>query len=140
MKLRAVAFVALSIIATPYLANGQSALQSRSVFEGDTVTRTSKGVASRLHVSVRFWEASSGTGLVAVPLRGFYVARAVGGDVRTVIDGVSVDRAPEDLWVVPAGSTMQIQAINEYASIETIAINPAKAMRRKSRRRMAVPQ
>ncbi len=68
------------------------------------------------------------------------IARAVGGDVRTVIDGERVDRAPEDLWVVPAGSSMRIEAINEYASIETIAIGPARPAARHRHRRKPAAQ
>ena len=129
MMSRAALIVALAVATAPLAAHSQSQLQSRVVYDGDTTTRTAKGKAQPLHVSVRFWELTSGAGLQAVPLRGFCLARAVGGDVRTVIDGLSVDRAPEDLWVVPAGSAMQIQAINEFASIETIAVGPAHPRR-----------
>ncbi len=140
MTNRAALIAVVAALAAPFAAHGQTTLQSHALYDGDTTARSPKGAARPLHVSVRLWELGSAAGLQRVPLAGFYLARAVGGDVRTVIDGERVDRAPEDLWVVPAGSSMRIEAINEYASIETIAIGPARPAARHRHRRKPAAQ
>jgi hypothetical protein len=132
MLFRTVSIIAMTMSAS-IVAMSQVALESDTLFEGNTVTRSAKGAPQPLHVNVSFWKFNGKADLRTVPVRGFYIARAAGGEIRTVIDGKREDRMPEDIWLVADGTSMQAQAINEYASIETIAISLAPTVAGPSR-------
>ena len=129
MTIRAASMIFLTGIALFPAANPQAAAQSTALFEGDAIARSPQGAARPVHVSVAIWKFSRGAGAQQIPSRDFYLARLVSGDVGTVIDGVRVQRAPDDLWTVKAGSSMQVEVLGQFAVIETIAIGSSAGRR-----------
>jgi quercetin dioxygenase-like cupin family protein len=96
----------------------------RPVFEGETTTAAKDGATQPVRVSVQSWEfAGPNSTTHETPLRGFYVAHLLSGEISTTIDGQTAARVSGDYWTVKTGATMQVRVLGEYAVIETIVVS-----------------
>ena len=122
MTIRAASMIFLTGMALLPAAVPQTVAESSALFAGDAMARSPQGAARPIRINVAIWKFARSAGAQQIPSRDFYLARLVSGDVGTVIDGVRTQRAPEDLWTVKAGSSMQVEVLGEFAVIETIAV------------------
>src|SRR5271165_3453002 len=94
-------------------------------FEGSIETPVN-GVAQAIHARVQSWGIGGARGqqgpVQEIPLRGFYVAHLLGGEVLATIDGKTTKEMAGSYWAVPAGATMRVQVIGEYAVLETTTV------------------
>jgi hypothetical protein len=97
-------------------------LEASPVFEGAITAPTKDGAAQPAKISVQSWELSNQEGAAQeIPLRGFYVAHLLSGDIATTVDGQTAERVPDAYWTVKEGATMQVKVVSELAVLETIA-------------------
>jgi len=93
------------------------------VFEANTATPAKNGATQPVHVSVQSWEMGGPKGVThEIPLRGFYVAHLLSGDISTTIDERTTMPAPGAYWTVKTGATMQVNVRSEVAVLETIVM------------------
>jgi uncharacterized cupin superfamily protein len=111
---------ALAAIAVPAAGAMAQALSPTPVFEGNTMTRAKNGETQPVHVSVQSWAIAGQEH--EIPLRGFYVAHLLSGQISTTIDGQTAGRLPGDYWTVKAGAAMQVKVIGEVAVLETTVV------------------
>ena len=115
----------LILVAIGLWAHGAAAqtVTPLRVFEGTTTTRAPSGSPQAVHVDVQSWEISAHLGApFEVPLRGFYVAHLLSGNISTTIAGRTVNRVPSSYWAVTPGATMEVKVLGEYAVLETIVV------------------
>ncbi len=117
----AVAALVASIAAPSDRAIAQT-LEASPVFEGAITAPTKDGATQPAKISVQSWELSNQEGAAQeIPLRGFYVAHLLSGDIATTVDGQTAERVPDAYWTVKEGATMQVKVLSELAVLETIA-------------------
>src|SRR5262249_61378956 len=93
------------------------------VCEGNTPAPAKNGPAQPVHASIQLWKIAGRNGATQeIPLRGFYVAHLLAGQVLSTIDQQTSQQAPGDYWTVKADSTLQIKVLGEFAVLETIAV------------------
>jgi hypothetical protein len=93
------------------------------VFEDKTTTPAKDGTMRTVHVIVQSWEiGGQGREAQEIPLRGFYVAHLLSGDISTTIDGHTTEHHCGDYWPVTAGSTMKVKVLGEFAVLETTVV------------------
>ena len=98
-------------------------LSPTPVFEGKTTTPAKDGAMQTVHVIIQSWGiAGRERETQEIPLRGFYVAHLLSGDISTTIDGQTTERVPGDYWTVKAGATMKVKVIGEFAVLETTVV------------------
>jgi hypothetical protein len=121
--------ISAALIAFAIPPGGSAMAQSlspRQAFEANLAMQAKNGAAHPVHVTVQSWGLADQRGRSGppheIPLRGFYVAHLLSGDVSTIMDGQTTKRAPGDYWTVRAGSTMQVKVLGEYAVLETILV------------------
>jgi quercetin dioxygenase-like cupin family protein len=122
---RALFIVALiSISVSPSAAQD---LSSTKVFEGATTMTTKAGVAESVHLSVQSWgirgERGGRGAPQEIPLRGFYLAHLLSGEISAIVDGETTRRSPGDYWAVKPGGTMQVKTLGDFAMLETIVVS-----------------
>ena len=111
---------ALVLSAIPLAGAIAETLSPSPVFEGNTTTPAKNGATQLVHVSVQSWEiADQNDAPHEIPLRGFYVAHLLSGDISTTIDGETTNQSPGAYWTVKAGATMQVNVLGEFAVLET---------------------
>ena len=96
------------------------AFSPKSIFEGTTTTPAKDGTTQSVHVSVQSWSIAAQEH--ELPVRGFYVAHLLSGQVSTTIDGRTTEHLPGDFWTVTAGTSMRVKAVGEIAVLETIVV------------------
>ncbi len=111
---------ALVAIAVPLAGAMAQALSPTPVFEGNTTAPAKDGATQAVHVSVQAWRIAGQE--EEVPLRGFYVAHLLSGQVSTTIDGQTVEHLPGDYWTVKSGASMRVKVVGEVAVLETIVV------------------
>ncbi len=126
MMKRAAAITALVAI-TIALAKAAPLIHSPATeFEGDTALPARSGTARSVHISVESWGIAGERGGKGtpqeIPLRGFYVAHLLSGDISTTIDGQTAQHLPGDYWAVRAGAAMQVKVLGEFAVLETTVV------------------
>src|SRR5262249_11448758 len=113
-------------IAFPLVGAMAQELYPIQKFEGRTTTPAKEGVTQGVHVSVQSWKIAGHRDrdevAQEIPLRGFYVAQLLSGDISTTIDGQTTRRAPGDYWTVKTGATMQVKVLGEFAVLETTVV------------------
>jgi quercetin dioxygenase-like cupin family protein len=115
----AAALAALS--AAPFAQAVAQTLEPRPVFEGTVTAPVKNGAAQPANISVQSWELPNQEGAAhEIPLRGFYVAHLLSGDISTTVDGQTAAHVPGDYWTVKPGATMQVKVLSELAVLETI--------------------
>lgn len=122
----AVICAALISIQPPLAGAMAQSLSSTQVFEGNTTIPTKGGATQAVHLSVQSWGITGERGgkgpTQEIPLRGFYVAHLLSGDISTTIDGQTTQHLPGDYWTVKAGVVMQVKVMGEVAVLETIVV------------------
>jgi quercetin dioxygenase-like cupin family protein len=113
----ALVLVAIAILSVGTMAQ---AISPTLVFEGDTATPAKNGAPQAVHVSVQSWAIAPQER--EIPLRGFYVAHLLSGQISTTIDGQTTEHLPGDYWTVKPGATMQLKALGEVAVLETTVV------------------
>jgi hypothetical protein len=103
-------------------ANPTEALEARPEFDAKMTTPSKQGPAQPVHVTVQSWGVSQQNAAQEIPLRGFYVAHLLGGEIATTIDGQMTKRVAGDYWTVSPGSAMQVTVLGEFAVLETIVV------------------
>ena len=58
-----------------------------------------------------------------MPLRGFYLAHVLSGEISATINGVTTRHSLGDYWAVKPGAMTQVTALGEYAMLETTVIS-----------------
>jgi hypothetical protein len=114
--------IAISLVGADAIAQ---ALLPTLEFAADTITPARNGVTQTIHINVQSWAIAGkrGNGTThEIPLRGFYLAHLLGGDVAATIDGQTTERIPGSYWAVKAGATMKVKVLGEFAVLETIAL------------------
>jgi EutQ-like cupin domain len=123
MMKRVTAITTLVSIAIPLAGAIAETLSPTPVFEGKTTTPAKDGTIRTVHVIVQSWEiAGQDRETQEIPLRGFYVARVLSGEISTTVDGQTTQHLPGDYWTVKAGATMKVKVIGEFAVLETTVV------------------
>jgi len=111
--------LAVCLIAVPLAGAIAETLAPTLVFEGNTTTPAKNGATQAVHIVVQSW----GIGATQdIPLRGFYVAHLLSGQISTTIDGQTTEHLPGDYWTVKAGAAMRVKVVGEAAVLETIVV------------------
>jgi quercetin dioxygenase-like cupin family protein len=95
-------------------------LSPTAVFEGNIATPAKNGETQAVRVSVQSWGIADQEH--EIPLRGFYVAHLLSGQISTIIDGQTAEHMPGDYWTVKSGATMQVKVVGEIAVLETTVV------------------
>jgi hypothetical protein len=113
----AVAIAAIVAFAGPSPGVVAQAVSPTPGYEGDvTIPRT-----EAVHISVQTWGISGP--VQDIPLRGFYVAHLLSGQILATIDGRTTSHLPGDYWTVKAGAAMRVEAGGEVAVLETTVVS-----------------
>ena len=115
--------VALVVVHAPLLyEKGTMAqvLSSTPVFEGTTTMLGKNGATQAVQIAVQSWAITGQER--EIPLRGFYVAHLITGQISATVDGKTTAHLPGDYWTVKAGATMQVKVVGEVAVLETTVI------------------
>jgi uncharacterized cupin superfamily protein len=107
-------------IAMPLAGAMAQTLSPIPVFGGNTTTPAKYGATQAVHVSVQSWGIAGQEH--EIPLRSFYVAHLLSGQISTTIDGQTTAHLPGDYWTVKAGASMRVRVIGEVAVLETIVV------------------
>jgi hypothetical protein len=114
------AIAGLVAIAVPLAGAVAEAPSPTSVFEGNATLTAKDGTTQTVHVSVQAWRIA---GLATeLPLRDFYVAHLLSGQMSTTIDGQTKEHLPGDFWTVKAAAGMRAKVVGEVAVLETIVV------------------
>jgi hypothetical protein len=97
------------------------ALLPTLVFEDNTTMPAKNGATQAAHVSVQSWGIAGKEN--EIPLRGFYVAHLLSGQITTTIGGQTTERLPGDYWTVKTGATMRVKVVGEVAVLETTVVS-----------------
>jgi hypothetical protein len=81
---------ALVAIAIPLAGAIAQALSPTLAFEGNTATPAKNDATQTVHIVVQSWGIAGQED--EIPLRGFYVAHLLSGQISTTIDGQMTDR------------------------------------------------
>jgi hypothetical protein len=119
MMKRVAALFALCAITLPLAGAIAETLAPTLVFEGNTTTPAKNGAAQAVHIVVQSWGVG---GTQDIPLRGFYVAHLLSGQISATIDGQTTAHLPGDYWTVKAGAAMRVKVVGEAAVLETIVV------------------
>jgi hypothetical protein len=111
---------ALVAIAIPLTGAMAQVLLPTLVFERNTTMPAKDGATQAVHVSVQSWGIAGQER--EIPLRGFYVAHLISGQISTTIDGQTTAHLPGDYWTVKAGATMRVKVVGEVAVLETTVV------------------
>ena len=111
---------ALVAIAVPLVGAMAQAFSPTPVFEGKTTVPAQDGAPQAVHVSVQSWRIAGPED--ELPLRGFYVAHLLSGQISTTIDGQTMEHLPGDYWTVKAGASMRVKVVGEVAVLETLVV------------------
>jgi hypothetical protein len=109
---------ALVAIAVPLAGAMAQALSPTLVFEGNTTMLAKDGATQTVHIVVQSWAIAGQED--EIPLRGFYVAHLLSGQISATIDGQTTEHPPGPYWTVKAGATMRVKVIGAVAVLETI--------------------
>jgi uncharacterized cupin superfamily protein len=113
-------FAALVPIAIPLAGALAQTLSPTPVFEGSTTMRAKDGATEIVDISVQSWAIVPQER--EIPLRGFYLAHLLSGQISTTSDGQTTEHLPGDYWTVRPGESMQVKALGEVAVLETIVV------------------
>jgi hypothetical protein len=121
------AFVGTALVAALLSQAAAQTISQVKVFEGSTTIPAKAGGTEDVHVSIQSWGISGdrrrqGAG-EEIPLRGFYLAHLLSGEVSAAINGQAVQHGPGDYWTVGAGATMRVTVLGEYAMLETTVLS-----------------
>jgi quercetin dioxygenase-like cupin family protein len=111
---------ALVSIAIPVAGAIAQTLSPSPVFEGSTTIPSKNGTAQAAHISVQSWGAAGQEH--EIPLRGFYVAHLISGQISAIIDGRTTEHLPGDYWTVQPGASMRVKVVGEVAVLETTVV------------------
>jgi hypothetical protein len=114
------ATIALVAIAVPMAAAMAQARPPILVFEGNTTTTQKNGATQAAHIVVQSWAIAGKEN--EIPLRGFYVAHLLSGQIIATIDGQATGHEPGDYWTVKPSAGMRIKVVGEAAVLETIVV------------------
>jgi hypothetical protein len=85
---------ALVAIAMPLAGAMAQAISPTSVFEGNAAVPAKNAATQIVHISVQSWGIAPQER--EIPLRGFYVADLLSGQISTTIDAQTTERLPGD--------------------------------------------
>jgi len=114
--------VGLSAVAVAQKAPVQppASLHPVTVFEGKANRRSGETTTSCPSFTVQRWKVAERDKEQRVFLEGSYLAHLRSGRMKTIIDGVSTVREPNDFWLVKRGSSMLIQVLGQTAVFDTL--------------------
>jgi hypothetical protein len=110
------ALVAIVIPVAGAIAQALPAL----VYQGEMTMPTKNGATQAVHILVQTWGLPGKE--QEIPMRGFYVAHLLSGQIRVTIDGQTTRHEPGDYWTVKLGATMRARVVGEAAVLETTVI------------------
>jgi hypothetical protein len=118
-RTRRFGFGAASVALAATMASAQT-FSPTTLFEGTTTTPGKTGAPQSVHVSVQAWRIAGQE--QELPLRGFYLAHLLSGQISTTIDGRTSEHLPGDFWTVAVGASMRVKVVGEVAALETIVV------------------
>jgi hypothetical protein len=110
----------LVAIAGPLAGAVAQGLLPTLLFEGNTMTPAKNGATQAAHIVVQSWAIAGKEN--EIPLRGFYVAHLLSGQIIATIDGQTTGHEPGDYWTVKPSAGMRIKVVGEAAVLETIVV------------------
>lgn len=91
---------------------------------GSAISSNGNSASQPSLFDARSWKIQSlGHTAQRIPLRGFYIAHLLSGDIAVTIGGVTIKQTPGAFWVVKSDALMDVQVLGESAIIETIRPN-----------------
>jgi hypothetical protein len=114
------ATTALVAIAIPLDGSMAEPLLPTLMFEGNTTLAAKNGGTQAAHIVVQSWGIAGKED--EIPLRGFYVAHLLSGQISATIEGKSTGHLPGDFWTVKTGASMKVKVGGEVAVLETIVV------------------
>jgi quercetin dioxygenase-like cupin family protein len=122
--MKSIATIAALVAAIPYVGAMAVTLSPTPVFEGTATTLARNGTTQSVHISIQAWAIAGRDYMIQeLPIRGFYVAHLISGQVVATIDGQTAEHDPGDYWSIKPGRTMQVKAIGDIAVLETIVVS-----------------
>jgi hypothetical protein len=124
MTERVAQIAALVSMAIPLAVAVAQTLSPTPVFEGRTTTLTKSGAMQPVGINVQSWEMSGPKDVTHdIPLRGFYLAHLLSGEISTTIGGQTTKQEAGAYWTVAPGGTMQVRVLHQFAVLETIVVS-----------------
>ncbi|MBO0733605.1 MAG: hypothetical protein J2P49_04670, partial [Methylocapsa sp.] len=121
------AIVGLFAFAIPMAWAASPALFPKPEFHGGMPLTAKNGAVVTARVSIQSWaipgERDPNGPTYEIPLRGFYIAHLINGDMWSNVDGQTARRETGDYWTVKSGSSMRVQVRGELAVLETIVVS-----------------
>jgi hypothetical protein len=122
------AITTTAAIAIPLAGTIAQTLSPTQVFEGITTTPAKKnGAIQGVHIVVQSFGIPGERGpngpTYEVPMRGFYLAHLLGGNLSATVDGQTTQHMSGDYWAVKPGATMQVNVNGEFAVLETTVVS-----------------
>jgi hypothetical protein len=111
--------LALIAVAIPLVSASAQPLSPMQGFEGST-TLSKNGATQSVHISVQSWRIVDQAR--EIPVRGFFVAHLLSGQISTIIDGKTTEHLPGDYWTVKPDEIMRVKVIGEVAVLETTLV------------------
>jgi outer membrane protein assembly factor BamB len=119
-----IALAALPLLCSP-AASEEAGAPTDTLFEATTKNVDKNGAARDVRVTYQVWRfPGQGEAPQELPLRGFYIAHLLGGEIAATIDGQTVKYSSGAYWSVKPDATMWINTIGQLATIETIVAHP----------------
>jgi len=118
------AVAVLALAALPWASTAAQTLVLTPVSQGKLMAPKTDGTVQPVEVSIQSWDLVRGEGgMYEIPLRGFYVAHLLSGNISTSIDGQTTNQPPGAYWAVQSGATMKVGVYGEAAKLETIVVS-----------------
>jgi uncharacterized cupin superfamily protein len=117
----AVLTTAIIAIVAPSAGAIAQALAPAPMYEGNTTIPAKNGATQAVHINVQSWGISGQE--QEIPLKGFYVAHLLSGQILAAVDGQTTQHLPGDYWTVKAGAAMRVKVVGEVAVLETTVVS-----------------
>jgi quercetin dioxygenase-like cupin family protein len=125
MREKFIALAALPLLCSP-AASEEGVAPTNILFEATTKNADKNGAAQDVRITTQVWSfPGQGESPQELPVRGFYIAHLLSGEIAATIDGQTVKYSSGAYWSVKPNATMRIKTIGELAVIETIVASPA---------------
>ena len=118
------AVAVLALAALPWAGAAAQTLVLTPLSQSKLTAPKTDGTVQPVEVSIQSWDLVRGEGgMYEIPLRGFYVAHLLNGDISTTIDGQTTTQPADAYWAVKSGGTMQVKVNGQVAKLETITFS-----------------
>ena len=124
MRKKFIAMAALPMLPSP-CASEEAGSPTNTLFEATTKNVDKNGAAQDVRISTQVWRVPGPSEAPQeLPLRGFYIAHLLSGEIAATIDRQTIKYGSGAYWSVKPGAIMRIQTLGQLATIETIVVSP----------------